>query len=84
MALEAATQKFVGQSSSRKHVKLHSAVEIDKRCQQVLGATFGHCCFSDITKLDYAKKTAFCVTHGTWCKLKSDDDEGVSSLATTV
>jgi len=39
------------------------------------------CCFSDITQLDYAKKRAFCVTHGTFCKLKPDEDEGVSLLA---
>lgn len=71
LSLGAAARKFVKkQGITRRvaeHVVLESSVEIDKECQTILGATYGHCCFGDILKLDLSSSN-FCAVHGKNCQ----------------
>lgn len=75
LSLQTAARRFLKKHrkmSAMDHVRITSACEIDKACQEVLGATYGHCCFEDIVTMDMGKKVCYCTTHKKNCVLEPD------------
>ena len=70
-----AANKFLAKKGKKRGTKRpilsEFTCEIDKHCRRVLRETYGNPCnWSDITKLNAKKETAFCTTHGRHCPIR--------------